>query len=295
MSHMQLSVIVVNFNGKTFLEDCLTSLNSHVSCRHEVIVVDNASTDGSVEYIVNMFPGVRVIESQANLGFAAGNNLGAQQAEGEYLLLLNTDACLRDDIQPVLTLLDRHRDIGVAGAKMLDRNLEYRLSAGYFPSPLRLIRISSLYKKDGCFSSGDFPVRPNAHYPVDWVEGSFLLTRRELWNQLGGLDEAYFMYVEDVDYCRRALEHGHKTVFCPSVSYVHHGGYGSGRISLLVKGFILYHAKFSGWFQRLFVRLVLAAGMAGRYAVNAILALSGKKERVEKAASCRDAFVACLR
>jgi len=258
-----LSVLIVNHNGRRFLPDCLDALRSRVSCPHEVIVVDNASTDGSAEWLASACPWVRLLVSRENLGFTAGNNLAARHAGGESLLLLNTDTVLLDDPAPALALLEREADVGVVGAKMLSAEGIYRPSAGHFPAPARLIRIRSMYLSHGPFRDGDFPPRPES-WDCDWIEGSFLLTRRELWQRLGGLDERFFMYGEDVDYCRRALGAGFRTVFCPAISYVHFGGFSVERMAWTVDGFRRFHLEHSGLAQRWLAEGVLSTGLVAR-------------------------------
>lgn len=243
-----LSIIIVNYNGKGFLDDCLESIDAQVSCSHEIIIVDNASMDGSADYIRQHYPAVTLIAHPENSGFSIGNNIGARTAKGRYLLLLNNDTRLLTDVVPGIALMESRPDIGAVGAKMLGRSNEYRFSAGYFPSPWRIIKISSMYRKDGPFRDGFFESLSDSSsgYIVDWIEGSFLLTRADLWRRLGGLDEGSFMYGEDVDFCRRMKISGFICMYQPSMQFVHYGGYGTGRLPLITKGFLRYHERHSG-------------------------------------------------
>ncbi len=285
MGKPKVSVIIVNYNGKPFLADCIASIGNHIPVPHEIIIVDNASSDGSCEFIKEKFPAVKLMCSEENNGFAKGNNMGADIAESEYLLLLNNDAFLRDDITPGLNLLEQ-KDIGIVGARMYGRDGEYRYSCGYFPSPSKMFILSSRQKKDGPFLNGDFTDSDQPYYQVDWIEGSFLLVTARLWNELGGLDEDYFMYGEDVDFARRARLKGYKTVYCPNVSYTHIGGYNDSRMSLLAKGFRRHMKKFLSPTDRLLGNLVLDAGMFLRVLVNAPKALAGDGQKKTKALSC---------
>jgi GT2 family glycosyltransferase len=281
---MLLSIVVVNYNGRHHLDGCLGSIAEHVSCAHEVIVVDNASSDGSAAFLRSAHPEVALVQSERNLGFAAGNNLGARSATGTLLLLLNNDTRLLGDLSCAVELIRRDSSVGVVGARMVGASHEYRLSAGRFPEPLRLTRFSSLYERSGPFRTGDFPADVES-CPVDWVEGSFLLTRTELWRALGGLDEDYFMYLEDVDYARRVKDRRKRVVYCPRVSYVHAGGYATDRYPHLVAGFRTYHRKHSGAAKRWFAGAALNAGLITRSAVFFLCSIADPSQR-GRAALC---------
>lgn len=273
---MKLSIIIVNFNGKHFFDECLRSISLAVQFEHEIIVVDNASSDGSVEYIQTHFPQVKLVVSKANLGFAGGNNLGAKLAQGQYLLLLNNDTVLLDDLEPVIRLMDSSPTIGVLGARMVGRDQEYRYSAGYFPEPWRLLKFSSLFKKDEGFKSGIFPENIDC-CDVDWVEGSFLLTPRSVWERLSGLDESYFMYVEDVDYAKRATDLGLHVVYFTKLTYVHFGGSGQARVGLVSNGFRRFHRRHSGVVKKAMANLLLDLGLCVRAFVYAALSVVDRK------------------
>lgn len=289
---MKLSILIINYNGKKFLGDCLRSIRQNVPLAHEVIIVDNASADGSSDYVHEFFPDVRLSVSDKNVGFAGGNNLAAREATGEYLLLLNNDTVLQNDITPTIDLLERDHSIGIAGAMMLDGNKNYSMSAGRFPSPLRLIRIASVYKSDGYFKSGNFPLHEQGRgYVVDWVAGSFLLLRRSLWHQLGGLDEGYFMYGEDIDFCRRVRDVGLLTAYCPDVRYVHYCGFDLSRLPLTIKGFKRYHQKFSKRFSKTLASAILFLGLIFRALVYGLLSIITLKPVYgKKAKACRAAL-----
>ncbi len=271
---MLLSIVIVNYNGRRFLADCLDSIKTHVSCSHEVIIVDNASSDGSCELLRTQYPWVRLARSSVNTGFAKGNNIGVAVATGQYILLLNNDTKLLTDVAPALSILENEEEVGVVGAMMFGRDNGYRHSCGYFPSPMRLIRISSLYRKNGPFRFGEFGENLPPYYPVDWVEGSFLLSRRELWRKLGGLDEACFMYGEDVDFCRRIRDAGYLSVYCRHVRYVHYVGYSHGRLPMIVKGFMRFHRRHSGVGTRIAVGVILGAKLVTTYLSNMLLFLA---------------------
>lgn len=254
-----LSIIIVNYNGIDFLNDCIHSVVEHCkNINYEIILVDNNSIDNSIQSIEKDFPEVILIKNKKNLGFAAGNNIGVRHSNGEYILLLNNDTLLVDDLKPAIDLLKTDQTIGIIGIKMLDKSKQYRQSAGYFPSPLRLLKLKSMLIHSNGFDDGAFD-KSRPFFSVDWIEASLLLTRKKLWDELKGMDETFFMYAEDIDYCRRVSAMKKKNVYLPTLSYIHFGGFNVKRNKLLKKGLIHYVNKhFSGmrkWISRLNIEL----------------------------------------
>jgi len=245
-----VSVIIVNYNGENFLVECLESIQEKcVNMSYEVIMVDNDSTDGSLTLVKENFPWVKLIESNENLGFAKGNNLGVAESQGEYILLLNNDTVLLDGWE---SLLDCFSDesVGSIGIKMLGGEKEHRKSVGYFPSPYRLFKLAllnvPLSRLENLERSSDLI------HKVDWVEGSFILTTRENWDMVNGLDESYFMYAEDVSFCKKMQLKNKYTYYAPLYSYIHYGGYNHSREYLLKTGLSLFVAQFySGLYLKL--------------------------------------------
>ncbi|MGS2725679.1 glycosyltransferase family 2 protein [Psychroserpens sp. BH13MA-6] len=236
---MDLSIIIVNYNGRKYLSDCLESIYKMCDgIDYEIIIWDNHSTDDSMRYLEDHHADrIKLFNSKENLGFAGGNNAGAKHATGNYLLLLNNDTVLLDNPSPAIDVL-KNDHVGVVGIKMLGSNKAYRFSAGRFPSPIKLFKLSLLFEKRGGFKTGDF--HSETPLKVDWIEGSFLLTKRKVWQQLHGLDERYFMYAEDIDYCKRVNNLGLHAMYVPSISYIHHGGYSVQRQHMLKKSLHLY-------------------------------------------------------
>lgn len=281
-----VSIVIVNYNGKRFLYDCVTSIERNVTLPFEIILVDNNSQDGSVAFARKNFPQVTLIENHRNLGFAKGNNLGVQHAQGTFILFLNNDTVLNTDLLQAIKILEKDLSVGIVGAKMIGRNNEYRLSAGHFPEPVRLISFSSLYDTSGWLAVGDFSGFQDDFVRVDWVEGSFQLLRKSTWERVGGMDENYFLYVEDVDFCRSVKELGYSTVYCPRVIYKHFGGYGQVRMTLLVKGLRQYHSKFSTKIKCLLANLVLDAGLVARLLASAPGAIFGNQKSRSRIQVC---------
>ncbi|MBU2431709.1 MAG: glycosyltransferase family 2 protein, partial [Proteobacteria bacterium] len=228
-------------------------------------------------FINNKYPNVSLIESKQNLGFAQGNNLGVSRSMGEYILLLNNDTLLLSSITPVLSIAEKNSKIGLIGIKMIGVNNEYRYSTGHYPNLIRLLKFSLLYRKDGYFQKGNFPQDENKYYCTDWIEGSWMLTKRKIWDELGGMDKDYFMYVEDVDLCWRIKKLKYKIVFYPYASYLHYGGYGESRFHLLIAGFLKFHRKHSSNFYQLLLKIVLLIGITGRLSMNTLLSLRCKE------------------
>ena len=289
-SEIMLSILIVNFNGKDFLGPCFDSIRKHITVPYEIIVVDNASHDGSVKHIREYYHEINLIISEVNLGFSAGNNLAARSAKGNYFLLLNNDTLLLSDLKSAVALLSSDPSIGVLGCSQVGSANEYRYSTGHFPSPLRLLFFSTIFNRDGPFKNGDFPLGNKTLYDVDWVEGSFILTRSELWQSLGGMDEGYFMYVEDIDYCKRVHDSGFRVVYFPFLSFLHYGGYSSCRLAMLINGFRRYHKKFSNGIVQLSANFILMFGLILKSAVYALISLVHGNGIGVKSLSCLKAL-----
>jgi len=247
---LTLSVVVLNFNGLSFLKVCLDSLYENIDVSFEIIFVDNQSSDDSVKYIESNYPLVNVTVSPENGGFAKGNNLGVSKALGKYLLILNNDTILRSPISMGINVLEKEPSIGVVGAKMTDISGAYRSSACHFPGIIGAISFSHNFFPRSAFQGVEpLHVLP-PYYQVDWVEASFSLVRRCDFVSIGGYSTDYFMYSEDVDFCYRIMKKGLKTVYVPGIEYVHFGGFSVARYDLLVIGlnkfFIRNYSKFYG-------------------------------------------------
>jgi GT2 family glycosyltransferase len=277
-----LSILIVNYNGLKFVDQCLSSIRDKVSTSFEVIVVDNASHDGSAEYIEQAYPWIRLIRSQENLGFVRGNNLAARYATGKYYLLLNCDTILMSDVTAAVDVLDKLSNVGIVGAKMFSGEGNALRNTGHFPRPMRLWVISSLYcnAERRPYGPGELEI-----FQVDWVEGSFLLTRSDLWWRTGGLDEAIFMYGEDVEFCRRCKAISYDCVTCSLVSYKHFCGFSVDRIPHLYKAFRYYHQKFSTPNVRYRAHVVMRVGLFVRvYAYMACFLFTGNTKAEAKSA-----------
>jgi len=224
-----VTIIVVTWNCRALALRCLTEIaNSRIGATHEVIVVDNASADGTANAIADAFPDVRLIRSPDNLGFAKANNLAIRRAAGRYLLLLNPDAfpTTPDTLADLLRFLREHDSYAAAGCRLVHADGRHQVGdAGYRPSPLNVaihgLGLSQLMPP----GHGLFVVRPDAGgagaFDVDWICGACLLVRADVVRDTGPLDEGYFMYAEDVEFGCRLRDHGHRIAYLPGVRVLH--------------------------------------------------------------------------
>ncbi len=274
-----VSILLVSYNSKRYMEDCLHAIQRHVSVPYEVILVDNGSSDGTAEHVRSTFPAVRVVQSETNLGFTGGNNLAARHARGTFLLLLNCDTVLLTDLTPGLRILLEEERVGVVGARMYGRHGELRANTGHFPKPWRLWKFTLQWSKPLHKPFGDPALSAFQH---DWVEGSFLLTRRSNWEAVGGMDESGFMYTEDVEFCAHTLQRGLRSVQCSRLMYLHFGGYSVERMSYLYAGYRRFHASCSNAATRRRAEWVLLLGLAPRLIVFGLLALLTRRPAFRK-------------
>lgn len=230
-SGVDVSVVIVSWNAKGFLKECLQSLaDSAASRRMEVIVVDNASSDGSPEMVEQEFPHVELIRSKENLGFAKANNVGIRESTGRYVSLVNSDVrILGDCLGQLADYLDHHRDVGNVGPKILNRDLTLQSSCRQFPSLWNnFCEATGLNKafRGSSFFSGEhmFYFAHDRELPVDVLVGCFWMVRREAFEKAGLLDEDFFIYAEDVDWCRRCWDAGWRVVFYPGPQAIHYRG-----------------------------------------------------------------------
>jgi GT2 family glycosyltransferase len=211
-----VSIIIVSFNARGDLERCLASLHAALpSTSHDIIVVDNASSDGSAA-AARQWPDVTVVEAGSNVGFAAANNIGMRATSSTYLLLLNSDTVVpAGAIDRLLAELERQPDVAVVGPRLVDGSGRAELSFGRMIGPFNEWR-----QKRRARSGAVDALTKQRQYP-DWVSGACLLVRRADAEAVGGLDERYFMYTEDVDFCAAIRARGRRILFTPDVEVVH--------------------------------------------------------------------------
>ena len=254
METKELSIIIVNYNGKHYLKDCINSIILHCSSiSYEIIIVDNNSSDGSIEYLQSNFPQVRLLTKTENLGFGKANNIGVKNSIGENILLLNNDTILLQDISPVIEVVKRN-EVGTVGAKMLNGKKKYTSSVGKFPTSFSLLKLANMNETRLEFLTGDFKEN---EYKVDWISGSFMMIERQDWDLIDGFDEDFFMYVEDVDFCKKLAYLKKEVIFMPSISYTHFVGFNKSREKNLIIGYWIYARKHFNFINAIIAKLSL--------------------------------------
>mgnify|MGYP001217608445 CR=1 FL=1 len=237
---MKLSVVIVNYNVKHFLEQCLHSVrkaSAGVPC--EVFVVDNNSVDGSVKMVKEKFPEVKIIANQENLGFSKANNQAIKLAVGEYVLLLNPDTIVEDDtFVKILDFMDSHPEAGGLGVKMVDGQGKFLPeSKRGLPTPAvafyKIFGLARLFPKSKIFGQYHLSyLHPDKIHAVDVLSGAFMLIRKSVLDKIGGLDESYFMYGEDIDLSYRINLEGYKNYYFPETRIIHYKGESTKKSSI---------------------------------------------------------------
>lgn len=250
-----VSFIIVSYNTKDLLRDCLLSVQKHTKIPHEIIVVDNDSKDDSVKMIKKEFPKAKLIKNTENAGFAKAVNRGAKEAKGEFLFFLNSDAELNNDAAAELAeTMESDKKNGVVGGllKNTDGSVQRSFSKYYDLVPAALL----LFGGDRVELLG----RTEKAQEVDWVSGGCMMVRADVFHQVNGFDEEYFMYLEDMDLCRRIHDTGYMIIFDPSVSVTHIGQGSSNRSFAIVqiyKGLNQYYKKHKSKQEQLMMRFML--------------------------------------
>ena len=237
-----VSVIIVTYNSRSVVGRCLDAVARYASdARVEVIVVDNASPDDTADFVASQYPRVKLVRRRTNAGLSAAINEGVAVAAGAYVLQLNPDTYMdRDVIEPLASYLSEHTDVGIVAPKLLNDDGSLQLSCRTFPGYSTAIfnRYSIITKlMPGNRFSRDYLMADFDHAStrdVDWVSGAALMFPRAIWDQVGGWDTGYFMFNEDVDFCRRVHDAGHRVVYEPQVAVYHSIGASQSTSSKLV-------------------------------------------------------------
>jgi len=290
-----LSVIIVSWNVRDLLDhalDAVYTAGTHTP-ELEVIVVDSASVDGTPEMIRERYPQVHLIASDENLGFAKGNNRGIAEAHGEYLLLLNADTVVRGDALAVLvSTLQEHPDAGMVGPRLLNAD-------GTTQSSRRRIPTLPVLFLESTWLQGLAPRRQLARFYVedvaddkvqlvDWLTGAAMLIRREVLDDVGGLDEGFFMYSEELDWCHRIGDAGWKIIYTPAAQIVHYGGKSSEQVAparhiYFQSSKIRYASKYHGWLAAEALRYWLLGQYVWQSAVEGLKWLTGHRRELRAA------------
>jgi len=284
---MDISVIIVNWNTKKLTGDCLSSINKYTKwIRYEVILVDNASTDGSQKYLQKKFPQVRFILNKENLGFGKANNQGVKIAKGRYVLFLNSDTyLLENSLKILIKKADRTENLGALGPLLLNEDKSIQQSVGFFPHlPQIFYWMSFIDDLPGGTLLKPYHVDHDSFYKkeheVDWLTGAALLIPRKIFDQVGGFDEKIFLYGEDIDLCRRIKDQNYRIIYSPVSKIVHIRGGSSNRISTRAfigeyQGLKYLYKKFKGPISLQILSLFLKIVALARVVIFGAL---GKKE-----------------
>jgi GT2 family glycosyltransferase len=239
---MILSVVIVNYNVKFFLEQCLSSLEKAVGessllrDQTEIFVIDNASNDGSMEFLKPLFPEIAFLQNTRNIGFAGANNLAVERCTGEFVLFLNPDTILSEDsLERCISFFRSKQDAGAIGVHMVDGAGRYlkeskRGFPGAWTSFFKMTGFAKLFPRSRIFSSyylGHLDEK-NSH-SVDILSGAFLMIKKDLFDKLGGFDSRFFMYGEDIDLSYRILKEGYKNYYFSDTTIIHFKGESTNR------------------------------------------------------------------
>ena len=268
----RLSIIIVTFNSRAQIDACLQSLVDGVRVDREIVVVDNASTDGTAAHLRERWPGVRLIDAGGNLGFARACNIGIRQTFGELVLLLNPDTVVpAGAIDRLVAALDANPDVAVAGPRIMNADGYAELSFGRMVTPFAEVRQKTLMG----IANGRVPLlrraierltRRTRH--VDWVTGACLLAHRRDLEAVGLLDERFFLYMEDVDLCASIRARGRQVLFLAEAAVRHQRGASAApaeREAAYRRSYVAFYEKHHpGWLPavRLYVRLFHRGGSA---------------------------------
>jgi len=225
---MDLSIIILNYKTKGLVKQCIRNVKvSTANLDYEIIVVDNGSNDGCGKMMEENFPEIKFIQAGKNLGFAAGNNLGIKKAQGKYIMLLNPDVTvLNHAIEKMVNFMEDHSNVGLAGPKLINPDGSYQISCRTFQTPKLIIyRRTPLGKLPSAKKQLEKHLMINFDHmhnqPVDWVMGACMLARKSALDKVGFLDERFFFYVEDMDWCRRFWENGFEVYYLAEAQMVH--------------------------------------------------------------------------
>ena len=220
---MKLSVVILNYNVRYFLELCLKSVEAAIqNLEAEIIVVDNNSPDDSCEMVENLFSKVKLVRNKENLGFSKGNNVGVSQAKGEYICILNPDTVVVEDIfETLLTFADLQENLGIIGCRLIDGSGRF-LPESKRNIPKPMVSVKKILGNSSVYYASHLNQQDTGK--VEILVGAFMLMKRELYNELKGFDEDYFMYGEDVDLSYRVLKKGLDNIYFGGVTSIHFKG-----------------------------------------------------------------------
>lgn len=288
-----VSIIIVSWNVADLLAACLRSLqvvdNTYAQ---EIIVVDSASTDETVARVRQEFPEITLLPQTENLGFSRCNNIGLAKATGRHLLLLNPDTeVIGHAVDQMVAYLDAHPEVGIVGPHTLNTDHTTQSTRRRFPTvPLAFFESTWLqpYTPKAWLDRYYMTDQPDTGvFEVDWVQGSALMTRREVYQQIDGLDEQYVMFFEELDWCKRAKDAGWRVAYLGTAQIVHHGGKSTDQVVAnkhiyFQRSKLHYFAKHHGSLIALVLRMFLLVSYAIQIAVEGVKTLLGSKRAMRR-------------
>jgi hypothetical protein len=291
---MDLSIVIVNWNTSALLIQCLDSIYQAVPrLTFEIIVVDNGSTDDSVSAICNKFPDVRIISNDLNLGFAKANNQGLAAGRGRYFLLLNSDTLvLPDALNRLVAVADHNPGVGIIGPKLLNMDGTLQKSWATFPTFWSEL-VGKNFRRRHSVANSQFA------YEVDWIMGACMLVRSEIVTDVGMLDEDYFMYSEETDWCYRTKRKGWKVWYLSNSEIYHLGGGSANRsnltqLVLLYRSKIFFFRKHYGNYQATLLRYGLALVNFLGLSRRAIFRIGRDRNAVRQRLAAQSQLILCL-
>ncbi len=288
---IRVSVVIVNYKTLDLTKQAVDTLVKQcpwILVQGEIIIVDNASHDGSYEALKKVYPRYKVIESNENSGFAGGNNIGMKVAKGDYILLLNSDTvAIEDPLSSILNWMDDHKNVGIATIKLLNKDKSTQPTGGYFPLLQRVffwmffiddLPVVGKLVKSFHPSASSFD-KAKQFYDVtrqlDWVTGAFFLIRRQVIDKIGYFDEKMFMYTEETEYCYRAYMAGFLCCYVPIAEIIHLGGGSAvskqGPLLGEYKNILYFYRKHMPSWQTFLVRIFLKIGALLRIIIFGII------------------------
>jgi len=277
---MKISIIIVSWNVEEELFDCLMSIKQNKpSYPYEVIIVDNASTDGTIDIIQNNFAETKLIINNENRGFASANNIGIEKSCGQYILFLNPDTIIQTNaLDKLIAFLDENKDVGACGPKLLYGDGKLQPSTRKFPDFYSALYQNTILKNTGLFRKHYRRYRMrnfnfDKQKDVDILMGAAILTRRSIIEKIGPMDESFFMYYEEADLCYRIVQAGWRIVFVPDATIIHLGGKSSDHIPLKtrmmrLKSMLIFFRKHYGRVRTGFFNCIFKPAVLLRYVFN---------------------------
>ena len=288
-----LSVVIVSWNVRDLLQQCLASIEQGLGgLQMELIVVDSASSDGTVDMIASDFPWVRILPQAENVGFPRGNNIGMSAARGRYIFLLNPDTIvLNDSLQRMMSFMDARADAGVVGPRLRYPDGLVQSSRRRFPTVLTAFFESTWLEPWApatilrSYHAQDLPEDKTVN--VDWVMGAAMMVRREVIDQVGMMDEAYFMYSEELDWCRRIKCAGWHVIYYPEAEIIHYEGKSSeqaitARHINFQRAKLRYFLKYHGRLFCAMLRAFLLLSYVGQLLLESAKGLVGHKRALRR-------------